>query len=781
MKTKLILLASAILCLLSCSAFCQEFTQVLRGMVRDAETQAPISFASISITSLESPIGTISDTSGAFRLKGVPVGRHDLRVSFVGYESQVIPELMVTSGKEIVLEIGLKEKATQMEEVVIKAYTKKDKPINSMALVSARTFSVEEARRYAGGFDDPARLAGSFAGVATAYLDDNSIIIRGNAPKGLLWRLEGIEIANPNHFAGMTTFGGGGVSALSSLMLANSDFFTGAFPAEYGNALSGVFDIKLRTGNNENLEHAVQVGALGIDISSEGPFSKKSRASYLFNYRYSTFGLIKPILPEGTNVPIYQDLCLKINVPTKSAGVFSLWALGADNKITFEAETDTSKWTYAEDPEFGNASQRMGAVGLNHRVILGPKTYLTSSYALTADKTLFDEGVLDSSLDEYPTAHIDLVNHKHSITSTLNHKFSSRHTNRTGFAVNSLHSNTLLQHAPVPGDPLLTTARVNTATMLYRFFTQSKFSLGEKFKLNAGVHSQYFALNKEFLLEPRMGITFQASNRHALSLAYGKHSRLEPLSIYFARGENGDTPNTNLGLSKAHHFVLAYDLSLNEHHRLKIEPYLQLLYDVPVINDSSYSTINMEADWFFTEKLTNSGTGSNLGIDVTLERFLHGGFYYLVTASLFKSSYKGGDGVERNTRFNSSYVCNVLFGKEWVLGAAKNRVLGVNGRLNVLGGQRIIPVDEELTYRYGEIIYDYARAFEAQKPLVYHLNASINYRVNKKKHSSIWSLQVMNLLGSEEHYGYRYNHRSDAIEEDAVAVVVPSISYKIEF
>lgn len=784
MKTKIILLTLGALILAPSTAFSQEFTQVLRGTVKDSETQRPIAFATISIHTLETPIGTTSDTNGVFRLEHVPVGRHDLQISFVGYETQVIPELMLTSGKEIVLDIGLKEKATQMEEVVIKAFTKKDKPINSMALVSARTFSVEEARRYAGGFDDPARLAGSFAGVATGYLDDNSIIIRGNAPKGLLWRLEGIEIANPNHFAGMTTFGGGGVSALSSLMLANSDFFTGAFPAEYGNAMSGVFDIKLRTGNNEHYEHAAQVGALGIDISSEGPFSKKSRASYLFNYRYSTFGLIQPILPEGTNVPIYQDLALKINVPTKSAGVFSIWALGADNKIKFEAETDTSRWTYQEDQEFGDASQRMGAVGLNHRAILGPKTYLNSSYGLTADKTLFDEGMLAANLEEFPTSHIDLSNHKHSVTSTLNHKFSSRHSMRTGFVLNSLHSNTLLQYAPEPGDELLSSADVNSSTMLYRLFSQSKFTLGTKVKLNVGLHSQYFALNGEFIVEPRLGLTYQASNRHAVSLAYGKHSRLEPLSIYFARVEtaNGyETPNESLRLSKAHHVVLAYDLSLNQHHRLKIEPYLQLLYDVPVIKDSSYSTINMEADWFFTEKLNNSGTGSNLGMDVTLERFLHKGFYYLVTASLFSSTYTGGDGIERNTRFNSSYVCNLLFGKEWVLGAAKNRILGINGRLNVLGGQRTIPVDEDLSYRYGEIIYDYSRAFEAQKPMVYHLNASINYRINKKKHSSIWSLQVMNLLGSKEHYGYRYNYRSDAIEEDAVAVVVPSISYKIEF
>jgi len=324
MLSKNFLTLTTLALFLSLNVTGQEITQVIRGKIVDNESRSPISFASISISTLHPPMGTISDENGLFRLENVPVGRHNILVSFVGFETKAIPEIMVSSGKEIVLKVGLKEKITQMEEVVVKAYANKDKPINSMATVSARTFSVEEAQRYAGGFDDPARLASSFAGVATGYLDDNSIIVRGNAPKGLLWRLEGIEISNPNHFAGMSTFGGGGVSALSALMLANSDFFTGAFPAEYGNAMSGVFDLKLRNGNNEKHEHAVQLGALGLDISSEGPFSKRGRASYLFNYRYSTFGLIKPILPPETNVPIYQDLSFKINLPTEKAGIFSL-------------------------------------------------------------------------------------------------------------------------------------------------------------------------------------------------------------------------------------------------------------------------------------------------------------------------------------------------------------------------------------------------------------------------------------------------------------------------
>lgn len=769
---------------LNANSFSQEITQVIRGQIVDAESLTPIPYATVYISSTNPQIGTTTNEAGYFRMDRVPVGRHNLQVSFMGYESSVIPELMVTSGKEIVLKLGLKEKINRMEEVVVKANVKKDKPLNGMAMVSARTFSVEEAQRYAGGFDDPARLASSFAGVTTGYLDDNSIIIRGNAPKGLLWRLEGVEIPNPNHFANMTTFGGGGVSALSSLMLANSDFFTGAFPAEYGNAMSGVFDLKLRNGNNEKHEHAFQIGALGVDLSSEGPFSKNHSASYLFNYRYSTFGLIKPILPEEANLPIYQDLSFKVNLPTRGAGTFSVWALAADNKIRFEAETDTSLWSFEEDLYFGEAAQRMGVLALNHRYIFGGKTYLKTTYAISGDITRYETSQFDLDLNTYDDQYINSSNYRHTLTSTLNHKFNARHTNRTGFTVSNLHYNTTLKYAPSPGDELLTTVDENSSTMLYQVFSQSKIKVGNKIGVNIGVHSQYFEENKEFILEPRMGISYNINNSQSFSLGYGKHSRLEPMSIYYAQLASGTEtlqPNKGLRLAKAHHLVFAWDVSLRPHLRLKVEPYVQFLYDIPVIEDSSYSTLNMEADWFFTEELNNKGTGTNYGIDLTLERFLKNGFYYLVTGSVFESSYVGGDEVKRNTRFNTNYVVNLLVGKEWALGANKNNILGINGRLNVMGGQRTTPVDWDKSNDSREVIYDYSRDFEDQKSTVYHLNASITYRINKKKHASIWSLQVLNALGSEESYGYRYNYRTDSFEEDAVMVIVPSIAYKIEF
>jgi hypothetical protein len=784
MKIEKTIFCITITVIVTFNAFDQDITQVVRGKVVDAETQVALPFATVTIVTMDPPVGTISDADGNFRIENVQVGRHNIQISYVGYETKVIPEILISSGKEVVLNIGLKEKISQMDEVVVKAYTKKDKPLNSMSTLSARTFSVEEARRYAGGFDDPARLASSFAGVATGYLEDNGIIVRGNAPKGLLWRLEGVEISNPNHFAGMTTIGGGGVSSLSSLMLANSDFFTGAFPAEYANAISGVFDIKLRTGNNEKHEHAIQIGAMGIDISSEGPFSKSHRASYLFNYRYSTFGIIKYILPAESRVPIYQDLCFKINLPTHKGGIFSLWALGADDKMKFEAEEDTTKWKTSSDQETRDTKMRMGAIGLNHRYIFGNKTYLNSSIAVSGNYMLFEQGLVDFDLNQYQTDYIDYLNYKYTFTSVLNHKFGPGHTNRTGIIINSLHYNSELKYAPDAGSSLITAVNDAGSSELYNIFSQSKINLTTGLLLNIGIHSQYFSLNNEFIIEPRIGLTYNLSKAQSLSLGYGKHSRLETQSIYFAKVMSGTgltQPNEQLKITKAHHFVMAYDFSLNPDLRLKIEPYIQLLYDVPVITDSSYSAINMESDWFFKDEFNNEGTGKNIGIDLTLERFLKDGFYYLLTASLFESKYAGGDKIERHTRYNSNYVVNFLFGKEWALGASKNKILGVNAKLNLLGGQRMTPIDRDLSNSQREVIFDNSRPFEDQKPDIYQLDMTLNYRINKKNHASIWSVQIMNLLGRKEYYGYEYSYEKNEVVEFAPVVIVPNFSYKIEF
>ena len=243
----------------------------------------------------------------------------------------------------------LEEKINNIGEVVVKASAKKAEAQNELAMVSARTFSVEETERFAGSLGDPARMVANYAGVMTQNDSRNDIIIRGNSPSGVLWRMEGIEIPNPNHFGAQGTTGGP-VSMVNNNLLTNSDFLTGAFPAEYGNALAGAFDLNLRSGNSTEHEFTGQVGFNGFELGAEGPLLKLKNgqnASYLANYRYSTLEVIDKMgfnVGTGAAIPEYQDITFLVDVPGTKTGrikLFGLWgksfiALGRDLSDTAE-------------------------------------------------------------------------------------------------------------------------------------------------------------------------------------------------------------------------------------------------------------------------------------------------------------------------------------------------------------------------------------------------------------------------------------------------------------
>jgi hypothetical protein len=756
--------------------------QVIKGQVVDAVTQAPLPGASVAIVDSEPPLGTITDENGLFRLWKIKPGRYNLLVSFIGYEDYLFREVLVGSGKEVVLNVSMTEVAEQLEEVKVTARTSKEQPMNTMATISARQLSVEEANRYAGGYDDPARLAGSFAGVASE-IGNNGIVIRGNAPRNLLWKMEGVEISNPTHFANVIAFGAGGITALSSQMLANSDFFTGAFPAEYGNALSGVFDIRMRTGNNEKHEHTFQAGVTGIDFSSEGPF-KKGGSSYLFNYRYSTYALLGSMIPEEAGDIGYQDFAFKLNFPTKNAGNLTLWGIGARDDQNRDPIDDETEWETRADKQGYELILMTGAVGLTHKLLLNSKSYLHTTVAASGNSIETTNDELDQAMELQPHERVKNNTWKYTLTSTLNYKFGNAHANRSGIVINSHHYDVFNREAEHPGDPLVTFTDESGQAVSVQAFSQSILKLKNNLDLNLGLHMHYFGLNDEISLEPRAGVKWQFSPRQSVGAAYGLNSRIEMIGFYLARQEiDGQIvePNKDMKMTKAHHFGLSYDLSVNETTRIKIEPYFQYLFDVPVIPGSYFSLQNLEQEWFFSDSLVNKGSGTNLGIDLTIERFLKNGFYYLVTASVFDSRYKGGDGIERNSIYNKHYILNLLAGKEWQVGKNQNNTFSINGRFTFMGGDYYTPLLVDRSVSEGDLVYDYSRAFEEKEDPAPVLSFSISYRRNKPKHSSIWSFHLLNATGHKEYRDYEFNLKTGRPEMQFDRIMVPNISYKIEF
>lgn len=756
--------------------------QVIRGTIIDKSSGVPVPYANIILVGTDPLIGGISDSLGRFNIYNVPTGRYDLQVSALGYYQEMIRELVVISGKQTVLEILLSEKIHELNEIVIRPRLNKHKAQNPFSTVSARVLSVEEASRYAGGFDDPARLASALAGVASST-GTNGIIVRGNAPRYLHWRMEGVEIPNPNHFCDLRAFGGGVLTALSSQMLTNSDFFTGAFPAEYNNALSGVFDMAMRKGNNEETERTVQLGLIGLEASQEGPFKKGGKASYLFNYRYSTLGLLEPVLPDGAESIKYQDISFKLHFPTKKAGVFSVWGIGLIDGASAYPKSDSLRWFYSDDKQEDIIKQYMGAVGLNHQYFLNNSAYIHSTISSNANATDWNTKALNSNMELTPFSNISNTNWDYALSSTVNKKFSTRHTNRTGARVRLMNYNLQLNRAENVGETPFEIVNMQGNSTLWSAFTNLSITLTNKLRMNIGLNGQVFTLNNHYTIEPRIGIIQSISEKQSIGLAYGLHSRLENLNFYFnnslSTGERA--VNKNLDFTKAHHLVLSYDLNLLENLHLKIEPYYQLLFGVPVIEGSSFSFINLHTDWFFAEKLENTGEGRNYGIDLTLEKFLSNGFYYLVTASIFDSKYKGGDGVWRDSRFNRNYVVNFLVGKEWKVGSSKQNTFNINTRLTNQGGNRYSPVDVPATLSMKEVVYDESRAFSQQSDPVMNIHFTIAYKKNKAKSTREIALKLINITSQPDFYGYRYNFQTGGIDKDVERIMIPNLSYKIQF
>lgn len=754
-------------------------TGTIRGTVVDAVTSEPLAGANIVVQDTDPVIGTATDDHGAFVLHKVPLGRHDIKISFLGYKPVIRAGILISSARETVLHIELEQQVFEGDEVVVSPTHQKDQPLNDMAFVSARSFTVEETRRYAGGLDDPSRMATAFAGVTSGGgIQQNALVIRGNAPKSVQWRLEGVEIPNPNHFAGLSVTGGGGLTLFSGQLLADSDFLTSAFPAQYGNAISAVFDMNFRSGNPEHREHTAQVGVNGLEVASEGPFSDNSSSTYLFNYRYSTLALLMPLLPTEGSIR-YQDLSFKIDMPTAKAGRFSFWGIGGWDGQSMDATYNPDKWKYeSRDREKYDMNLGVGATGIAHKLLLSTHSTLETSLAATVNYTDWNQQRLNDRVELEPNLFINNTTGTVVARSFLNHRFGSRHVNRTGISVQNHYYNMSVQVAPDNQPPLQTYIDGRGSSQLVQAFSQSRFELSPDITLQGGLHLQWFTLNDEAAVEPRAGVEWAITEQSGLKLGYGLHSQLEPLRIYFVQPGAG-YPNKSLRMTKARHFVVGYNRKLGDNTHLKIEAYDQQLFDVPVIPDSSFSMLNFVQDWTFNEPLVNSGKGRNYGLEFTLERFLDNGYYYLVTGTVYNSRYKGGDGRWRDTRFDQGFSFNLLGGKEfsWQDG---QKVLGINGRISYLGGERHSPIDGPASQTMQEVEFNEQRAFEMQFPNKFIADLTVTYRRNHRHYASVWALQVKNLL-LEKELSYAYNFKTDHVDLVREGTPLPLLSYKIEF
>ncbi len=715
----------------------QPMLQNVRGIVKDNITGVGLENVNVILTNDTIRKGTTTDKSGAFLFEKVQLGYYDLHFSSVGYESKLYPRIRVVSSHESYIIAELDVSIEMLEEATIVYSSRKDRPVNPRAMVSSRSFTLEEANKYAGSYGDPARMVINYAGVLPARDNRNDIIIRGNTSNGLLWKIDGIEAPNPNHF-GATGSAGGPITIINNNLLITSDFYTGAFPAQYSNAIAGVFDLNMKPGNPDKNNNWAQLGWNGIEIGSEGPLHRENNITYAAACRYSFVDILARFIPNLPEAVRYQDFSVKLNFPNTSMGNFSLLAMGGASNITMsDSEKPQDKWLFENTGEDVDNSYKMGVTGLTHSFLTGANSLITTKISLTGSSV---ENKIDTLSVDDPTpflwAHERSDEVRASFSSSLKHRISKRADITTGIIADGFFTS-FVDSQYVNNNYVHLINSKNQSFYLFRIYSDISYRIRNDLRTYLGLNMQYFEFTGEKLVEPRFGIRWDISGSHSLSYGSGLHSQMQPKMIYFVISDDNSNKvltNKNLKFTKSFHNVIGYDYLLNDDMRFKTEIYYQYIYDAPVsLAEPAYSLLNYGAEFYFErmDSLVNKGTGKNYGIEVTLEKFWSKDYYFLITGSLFDSKYTGKDGIERNTAFNGKFALNFLAGYEFQL-LSNKRYLNLGINFTYAGGRPYVPYDIESSMQNREVKLLWESAYQVQRENYKRLSFRIGMRQNLK-------------------------------------------------
>jgi hypothetical protein len=765
--------------------------QAIRGKVLDVESKNFLIAATITLYKDSSIISqTSTDLQGNFRLTNVNIGQYNLKASYLGYDPKILSNVYVNSAKETILNFELEQSTSSINAVEVHGSKKGqlDWPSGS-----AKEFSVEETNRFAGSRSDPARMVSNYAGVQGSDDSRNDIVIRGNSPLGMLWRYEGIDIPNPNHFAiiGNT---GGPLSILNSKVLDNSEFYTGAFPADYGNTVAGAFNLKMRNGNNERNEFTGQVGLLGLELGLEGPISKKTGASFLATYRYSTLKLFESLkIPIGTDaVPNYQDMSLKLNFPFKSGGSISLFSIGGISSVNTIVSTykNPEAELYVQKDRDQYFSAGMNTTGLSIIKPVNSSTYFKATIGWSTSRSFDHDHLVYRDSLFYVDSIVKKLGYRYiedriSGNAFVNKKINSHIAVQSGLQFTRYHFIMIDSTYNLKTYEFDNQINYNGSTYLFQPYLLLKYKLADHLILNGGIHGQYLTLNGSKSLEPRLSVRWNLGQKHSFTVSAGMHSQMQPAYNYFYHLPGttaNELHNKNMGFTRSNHYVVSYDYFISQTIKFKTEIYYQNLYDVPVeVVPSSFSLLNqgIGSKRFYPNKLMNTGTGENYGIEFTLEKFFLRDYYFLIASSIYNSTYKGSDGINRSTDFNGSYAINILAGKKIRISDRKNLELGI--KATNAGGRRYTPIDEATSKVVHEDIYvDSLRNTLRFNPYS-RLDIKVGYRVNTKHLTHEIGLDLVNILNTKNIFSITYSTTSNSTIENYQLGFLPIFYYKIDF
>ncbi|MEC8637510.1 MAG: TonB-dependent receptor [Bacteroidota bacterium] len=797
------------MCLISTLTYSQQRVQ---GSVKDIYSEKGLEGVTVVLLTRDGDFSSIwadTDEFGNFTMLDVPFGRQSFAFQYLGYKTKIANEIIISAGKIPVIDVLLEENLSYLDEVIVTTNDsiRKSEALSKMAVNSIQIVDVETIERFSGGLRDVARLARNYAGVLNTDDSRNDILVRGNSPTGVLWRLEGVPIPNPNHFAASGTTGGP-VSALNINLLKSSQFLRGAFPAEFGNVTSGVFDVNFRDGNLSKTELTAQIHARsGVELLLEGPLQKNNSSSYLFSYRHSIASL--GASSTGTSaIPLYRDFSFSLNLGKILGGQVRLFGIGGKSEIEFVGSKLNSSDLYGNQNEDLSSFSEIAVVGMSHKSYVSENAFLKTNLSFNASQhrvLLVNYNTIEGIRTKYNGVDLKDRNRSYQLSTKLINKVSSKLSYNAGILFSYFNSLSKIltrddlateQVTSIDNDGLAEytiAANYDNPYQQYQYYLQGKYRFSEQWNVSVGVHSQYFSLNQAQTFEPRLGLSWMPNNQHNLGLSYGKQTQTQQLPILFHNYLNKETneystTNLDLGNTKSYHYIFSYSWNFSPKWALSTELYFQQLRDVPIDSyQSTFSVLNEGANFRFLRKsnLVNQGRGTNYGLELTLEKNFNKNYYILLNGSLFDSKYTPSDGIERNTAFNNKYVFNALTGKEFSISVKNGGLFTVfiNTKVTGAGGGYYTPIDLKATIENNGVeVYNEEKVYAEQYPDYFRWDLKIGLRnQSKRRFSQEWSIDVLNVTDNKNLFLNRFNKSTNQIDQVNQLGRFVDILYKIQF
>ncbi|MCX6145996.1 MAG: TonB-dependent receptor [Candidatus Kapabacteria bacterium] len=757
--------------------------QKIKGEIRNSANQQTVIGATVVLFDQKIKKGIRSNSKGSFKFDSIPVGRYSLKISSIGFETQ-IQNIILTSGKELILKIELNESYVLANAIEVTASKEKFLPINEANIVSFTQFNLDDVERFAGSRGDPARMAQNFAGVLGVSNLRNDIIIRGGSPTELLWRLDGLDLPNPNHF-GTQGATGGPVGQINSGLLNNSDFVTGGFPSEYGDKMSGVFDLRTRNGNEEKYEYLAQISYNGAELGVEGPL-QFAKGSFIANYRYSFLDLFKEIgMDLGiVGVPRYQDGMIKMHFIPDEKNQINITALYGRDNIFMQRDNLSDVVTGDWNLKSGNNNF---AIGLTWQYLFSDNLFGKLLIGTVNDKynTNIDSISCDQN-DIHKVISLDKWFSQNSMEGYSNLKYNLFYTPYTNHWITfglegryKVYELDEKRYSAGWGDYSNWDLNKIGNTLQTLSFINWNWKISPKFTSNLGLHSQYLKISNKYTLEPRLALSWNFTDGQFLNLALGIHRQSLPLLLYFS-----SNINNSLDFMESKHLVLGYSNRLSENMIFKAETYYKDISKVPVsIGVSDYwSFLNIGTNFGSIggkENLISNGTGKCFGAEFSLIKHFSDGYYLTTTASYVRQKYKGSDGIERYGGFDNIYIINLLAGYEWKI--SDIFTIEFSGKYTLAGGAPFTPIDTITSRAYNQTYYLTSQPFSIRKPDYKRFDIKIDFRTNFEKVSIIGYVSIENLFNIKNVLEYQWSNSKQKIESVYQLGIFPLGGVRFEF